>query len=76
MTLKMHIATFQRLGVRTKALAARKVLLGLVSVRMPPIAFHLDYHVFPPVILGCLYLSSRQMSMPFIFAGYTKGFWV
>ena len=69
----MHIATFQRLEVRTKALAARKVLLGLVSVRMPPIAFHLDYYVFPPVILGCLYLSSRQMSMPFIFAGYTAG---
>ena len=48
MTLKMPIATFQRLGLRTKVLVAREVLLGLLSVRMSPIAVHLDYYVFPP----------------------------
>ena len=69
----MRIATFQRLGLRAKALVPREVLLGLVSVRMSPIAFHLDYYVFPPVILSCLYLSSRQMSGPVIFAGYIAG---
>jgi sterol desaturase/sphingolipid hydroxylase (fatty acid hydroxylase superfamily) len=73
MTLEMYCATFQRFGLRTKALFAREVLLGLVSVRMSSIAFHLDYYVFPPVILGCLYLSTRQMSVPFIFVGYTAG---
>jgi sterol desaturase/sphingolipid hydroxylase (fatty acid hydroxylase superfamily) len=73
MTLTMHRSTFQRWGQRTKALVAREVLLGLVSVRMSSIAFHLDYYVFPPVILGGLYLSSRQMSASFTFAGYTAG---
>lgn len=69
----MHIATFQKLGLRAKITVAREILLGLVSVRMSPIAFHLDYYVFPPVIIGCLYLSWRQMSWPFIFACYAAG---
>ena len=73
MTLEMLSATFQRWGLRTKALVAREVLLGLVSVRMSPIAFHLDYYLFPPVILGCLCLSAWQMNVPFTFAGYTTG---
>lgn len=71
--LMMHMATFQKRGLRAKITVAREILLGLVSVRMSPIAFHLDYYVFPPVILGCIYLAGRQMSWPVILACYFSG---
>ena len=73
MTLMMHMATFQKRGLRAKIMVAREILLGLVSVRMSPIAFHLDYYVFPPVILGCLCLAWRQMNWPVILACYVSG---
>jgi hypothetical protein len=37
MTLMMHMATFQKRGLRAKIMVAREILLGLVSVRMSPI---------------------------------------
>ena len=73
MTLMMHMATFQKRELRAKIMVAREILLGLVSVRMSPIAFHLDYYVFPPVILGCLCLAWRQMNWPVILACYVAG---
>ena len=41
----------------------REAGLGLVSVRMSKVAFHLDYVVFPPVIIGCLYLGLGKFSL-------------
>jgi sterol desaturase/sphingolipid hydroxylase (fatty acid hydroxylase superfamily) len=59
--------------VRAKATVIREAVLALVSVRMSPIAFHLDYYVFPPLALACLSLSYQQMSLSVVLAGYAAG---
>ena len=41
----------------------REVGLGLVSVRMSKIAFHLDFVAYPPVIVICLYMAQRKVSI-------------
>ena len=41
----------------------REASLGLVSVRMSKVAFHLDYVVFPPVIACCLYFAMGKLSL-------------
>lgn len=40
----------------------REAGLGLVSVRMSKVAFHLDYVVFTPVIVSCLYVARSKLS--------------
>ena len=41
----------------------REASLGLVSVRMSKIAFHLDYFVFPLVIVFCLYFGRGKYGL-------------
>ena len=41
----------------------REISLGLVSVRMSPIAFHLDYFLYPPVIALCIYLNHGGLGL-------------
>ena len=39
---------------------AREVLLSLVSTRMSAVAFHLDYFIYPPVILALLAIAAHS----------------
>ncbi len=41
----------------------REAALGLVSVRMSKVAFHLDYVTYPPVIVLCLWLGHGQVAI-------------
>ena len=44
----------------------REASLGLVSVRMSKVAFHLDFVAYPPVIIICLYMVQGKISVAFI----------
>ena len=44
----------------------KEAVLGLFSPRMSVVAFHLDYFVFPPVIIFCLAASIRLLNATFI----------
>lgn len=64
----MAFAAFRKSATSTHW--AKEAVLGLVSVRMSPVAFHLDYVVFPPIILGCLIASARSepwVALPLLF---------
>ena len=41
----------------------KEAVLGLFSPRMSAVAFHLDYFVFPPVIIGCFVLALQQLNV-------------
>ena len=41
----------------------REAALGLVSVRMSKVAFHLDYVTYPPLILFCLWFGHWQVTV-------------
>lgn len=49
--------------IRAMANILREAGLGLVSVRMSKVAFHLDYLIFPPVIVFCLYSALGKLSL-------------
>ena len=55
----------------------REASLGLVSVRMSKIAFHLDYFVFPLVIAFCLYFGRGKYGLLSTACLFTLGlmFW-
>lgn len=44
----------------------KEAVLGLFSPRMSVVAFHLDYFVFPPVIIFCLAASIRLLNATLI----------
>ena len=44
----------------------KEAVLGLFSPRMSVVAFHLDYFIFPPVIIFCLAASIRLLNATFI----------
>jgi len=41
----------------------REASLGLISVRMSKVAFHLDYATYPPLILFCLWLGHGHIAL-------------
>ena len=59
---------------RTVMNILREASLGLVSVRMSKVAFHLDYVVFPPVIAGCVYFALGKLSLLAITILFIIGF--
>ncbi|WP_196504079.1 sterol desaturase family protein [Aestuariivirga litoralis] len=40
---------------------AKEVFLALFTVRMSPVAFHLDYFAFPPIILGSIIWGAQGL---------------
>lgn len=51
----------------------REAGLGLVSVRMSKVAFHLDYFIYPPVITICLYFALGKFGLLTIAALFILG---
>lgn len=39
----------------------KEIFLSLFTVRMSPVAFHLDYYIYPPVILGCIIWGAQGL---------------
>jgi sterol desaturase/sphingolipid hydroxylase (fatty acid hydroxylase superfamily) len=72
--VKSLFIDFQRGVDRLHLNWVKEAFLGLFSTRMSKAAFHLDYFVFPPVILACVLAAESKVSalaiLPLMLAGF------
>ncbi len=75
-TVKVRFTPFEGHSLQDGLALGKEAALGLVSVRMSWVAFHLDYVVFPPVILACLAVSARNLDALHVSLLYALGLFV
>ena len=51
----------------------REILLSLVTTRMSPVAFHLDYFLYPPIILALLIAAANHLRVVDVLALFMLG---